>query len=72
MAEMTVATGPVRRWSKARPSTNNGGPVIRWGLRALVIAYVFLLVAWPTSLVVKETFSQGLDGIKTGACPTRT
>ncbi|GAA2131078.1 sulfate ABC transporter permease subunit [Nocardioides bigeumensis] len=33
---------------------------LRWTLRLLALGYVFLLVAWPVSLVVKHTFSNGL------------
>ena len=33
---------------------------VRWTLRALALAYVFLLVAWPVSMVVMETFANGL------------
>ena len=33
--------------------------------RALVIAYLFLLVVWPVSLVVQHTFSGGLDNLQT-------
>ncbi|KRC64640.1 sulfate ABC transporter [Aeromicrobium sp. Root236] len=33
--------------------------------RGLVIAYLFLLVAWPVSLVVKHTFDGGLDNLQT-------
>jgi sulfate transport system permease protein len=32
-------------------------------MRALVIAYLFFLVAWPTSLVAKNTFANGFQGI---------
>ncbi|MGH3347757.1 MAG: sulfate ABC transporter permease subunit [Nocardioides sp.] len=34
---------------------------VRWLLRLLAIGYVFLLVAWPVSLVVKQTFGNGFD-----------
>ncbi len=34
---------------------------IKWSLRVLALGYVFFLVAWPVSLIVKETFSGGLD-----------
>ena len=34
---------------------------VRWLLRVLAIGYVFLLVAWPVSLVVKQTFGHGFD-----------
>ncbi len=37
-------------------AVRQGNPGVKWGLRALVVAYLFFLVAWPTSLVVKETF----------------
>ena len=40
-----------------------GSPAVTWGLRALVIAYLFFLVAWPTSLIVRETFRNGMQGI---------
>ena len=40
-----------------------GSPAVKWGLRALVIAYLFFLVAWPTSLIVRETFRNGMQGI---------
>ncbi len=35
-----------------------------WVLRLLVVGYLFLLVAWPTSLVAKNTFANGFDGIQ--------
>jgi sulfate transport system permease protein len=34
---------------------------LRWGLRLVAVGYVFLLVAWPVALVVRQTFGQGLD-----------
>jgi len=37
--------------------------LVGWLLRLLVVGYLFLLVAWPTSLVVKQTFEHGLAGI---------
>ncbi len=33
---------------------------VRWGLRVVVIGYVFLLVAWPVATVVQEAFADGL------------
>ena len=36
---------------------------LRWALRGLAVGYVFLLVAWPTSLIAKNTFADGLDGL---------
>jgi sulfate transport system permease protein len=38
--------------------------VTRWVLRTLVIAYLVLLVGWPSSLVVKNTFANGLQGLQ--------
>jgi len=38
---------------------------VRWGLRLLAIGYVFLLVLWPVSLVVKYTFADGLTALTT-------
>ena len=35
----------------------------RWLLRLLAVGYVFFLVAWPVALVVRETFSSGLDNL---------
>ena len=38
---------------------------VRWGLRSLAVLYVFLLVLWPVSLVVKYTFADGLTALTT-------
>ncbi len=38
---------------------------VRWGLRLLAIGYVFMLVAWPTSLIFKNTFADGLTSLTT-------
>ncbi|MEP7091200.1 MAG: sulfate ABC transporter permease subunit [Nocardioidaceae bacterium] len=38
---------------------------VRWGLRLLAITYVFLLVLWPVSLVVKYTFADGMTALST-------
>jgi sulfate/thiosulfate transport system permease protein len=35
-----------------------------WGFRVVVTAYLFLLVAWPVSLVAKNTFDGGLDNLR--------
>ena len=37
--------------------------LVRWGLRVLAIGYLFLLVAWPVSLVAKHTFADGFDSL---------
>jgi sulfate/thiosulfate transport system permease protein len=39
-------------------------PIVKWLLRTVVVAYLFLLVAWPSSLVVQRTFENGLGGIE--------
>ncbi len=36
---------------------------VRWLLRVLVCGYVFLLVIWPVSLVVRHTFEDGLTSL---------
>ncbi len=38
---------------------------VRWGLRLLAVVYVFFLVLWPVSLVVKYTFADGLTALVT-------
>jgi sulfate transport system permease protein len=38
---------------------------VRWLLRTLAVGYVFLLVAWPTSLIVKNTFADGWTALET-------
>jgi sulfate transport system permease protein len=37
--------------------------LLRWTLRILVVGYLFLLVAWPVSLVVRNTFADGFDAL---------
>jgi len=36
---------------------------VRWALRLIAIVYVFLLVLWPVSLVVKYTFADGMTAL---------
>ncbi len=36
---------------------------VKWLLRVIAIGYVFLLVAWPVSLVIKQTFGNGLGNL---------
>ncbi len=33
---------------------------VKWLLRVIAVGYVFMLVAWPVSLIVKQTFGHGL------------
>jgi sulfate/thiosulfate transport system permease protein len=36
---------------------------VRWGLRIVAIVYVFMLVLWPVSLVVRYTFADGTKAL---------
>jgi sulfate/thiosulfate transport system permease protein len=36
---------------------------VRWGLRIVAIVYVFMLVLWPVSLVVRYTFADGTNAL---------
>lgn len=38
------------------------GP-LRYVLRVIVIAYLFMLVVWPVALVARQTFAEGLDPV---------
>ena len=38
---------------------------MRWVLRILVVAYLLLLVLWPSWFVVQHTFADGLTGLRT-------
>jgi sulfate transport system permease protein len=40
-------------------------PVLTWVLRLLVVGYLFMLVIWPTGLVFKRAFANGMEGLKT-------
>jgi sulfate transport system permease protein len=53
-----VADRTARRVRRTRPSTTT------YLLRILVTAYLFLLVAWPVSLVAVNTFDEGLTSIR--------
>ena len=56
----TVHPDPGRR---ARLSSRRRRP-ITYVFRLIVAAYLFFLVAWPVSLVVKNTFSDGLTDLR--------
>ncbi len=36
-----------------------GSPALKWVLRLVVVGYLFLLVAWPSGLIVRRTFEGG-------------
>lgn len=50
--------------ASASAAVGNRSVVTTWLLRALVVGYLFLLVAWPTGLIAQNTFANGLDGMK--------
>jgi sulfate transport system permease protein len=37
----------------------SGNPALKWFLRLLVVGYLFLLVAWPSALIVRRAFDGG-------------
>ena len=45
----------------AGPREQSAG--VRWLLRLLAVGYVFLLVAWPTSLIANHTFEDGFTNL---------
>ena len=65
MASATLTeTRPSPPPAKRPSSSRDGSPWVKWGMRTLVIGYLFFLVAWPTSLVAKNTFANGFQGIQ--------
>lgn len=56
---MTEFDAPPRSRRPRNPRT----ALVRNALRAVVIAYLFLLIAWPLSLVVKNTFDGGFSNL---------
>lgn len=47
-----------------RPRATGRATAVRWSFRAIVTTYLFLLVAWPVSLVVRQTFAEGLADLR--------
>jgi sulfate transport system permease protein len=43
----------------------NRNPVLTWVLRLVVVGYLFMLVIWPTGLVFKRAFANGMEGLRT-------
>ena len=41
-----------------------GSTPVKWGLRFLVVAYLVMLVAWPSAYVVRTTFDGGLTNLQ--------
>ena len=54
--------------SSRAPRSATAAPAVKWVLRLLVVGYLFFLVAWPTSLVVKHTFARRPAGHLTTRC----
>ena len=53
--------------ASASTAVGNRSRVTTWVLRVVVVAYLFLLVAWPTGLIAQNTFADGLGGMRTRA-----
>jgi sulfate transport system permease protein len=43
----------------------NRNPALTWVLRIVAVGYLFMLVIWPTALVFKQAFADGMEGIRT-------
>jgi sulfate transport system permease protein len=43
----------------------NRSPLLTWVLRIVAVGYLFMLVIWPTGLVFKQAFGDGMEGIRT-------
>lgn len=50
--------------AEARPQIRRRGPMT-YAFRLVTVAYLFLLVAWPVSLVAEQTFADGFDTLST-------
>jgi sulfate transport system permease protein len=40
-------------------------PLLTWVLRLVVVAYLFMLIVWPTGLMTKRAFANGFTGLQT-------
>lgn len=58
--EQRDGTSPTRTRRRDRRRAGAGSVV----LRLVVVAYLFLLVAWPVSLVVQRTFDEGFESLR--------
>jgi sulfate transport system permease protein len=43
----------------------NRSPGLTWVLRIVAVGYLFMLVIWPTALVFKQAFADGMEGFRT-------
>ena len=51
--------------SSTSSAVGNRSRGLTWVLRVLVVGYLFMLVIWPTGLIVKQTFGDGMTGLRT-------
>jgi sulfate transport system permease protein len=51
--------------SSASRQAGQRNTVLTWVLRLVVVGYLFMLVIWPTGLVFKRAFANGMEGIRT-------
>jgi sulfate transport system permease protein len=49
--------------ANASTAVGSRSTLLTWVLRVVVVVYLFMLVAWPTGLVAKNTFADGLGGL---------
>jgi sulfate transport system permease protein len=64
MADEVAAIRPSARFTK--PTHRRGSSrLVRYLFRLIAVAYVFFIVAWPVSLVVKHTFADGWGSMRT-------
>jgi sulfate transport system permease protein len=61
VAEVQLSPGAAARIGSRR---NKRAAVVRNGMRFVVVAYLVLLIAWPLSLVVKNTFDGGFTNLR--------
>jgi sulfate transport system permease protein len=50
--------------ASASTAVGNRSQLVTWLLRLVVVGYLFMLVAWPTSLIVRNAFADGLEGMR--------
>jgi sulfate/thiosulfate transport system permease protein len=61
VAETQVSLGVPVHLGRPR---NARAAIVRNGMRLIVVGYLLLLIAWPLSLVVKNTFDGGLSNLR--------
>jgi sulfate transport system permease protein len=51
--------------SSRSTQVGNRNVLLTWALRIVVVAYLFMLIVWPTGLMVKRAFANGFTGLQT-------